>query len=250
LELPGGEVTLMLGFEGSVRVFDVVRNSRTADFTSVLSGLSTRARIGEHSGSMCGVEVVVAPWAAFTLFGVPMHELADAVIAPGDVLGARLNGLTAALAALPDWAERFRLLDTRLSAWAADGPAYAPPVLWAWQELVRTSGTIPIRLLAAASGWGQRQLENRFREQIGLPPKAVARVLRLRRALRLLTDGRALAEVAAACGFCDQAHFTRECTAMTGFAPRRLLTMRTASSAALMAHDRVAGQVTSVVLPA
>ncbi|MDW6058529.1 helix-turn-helix domain-containing protein [Streptomyces sp. FXJ1.4098] len=99
-----------------------------------------------------------------------------------------------------------------------------------------------------ADGWGSRTLEKRFREQIGLPPKTAARVLRLRRALRLLARGRVPAQVAAASGYCDQAHFTRECTAMTGLPPRRLHLARTASTTALMAHDRMRGEVTSIVL--
>ncbi|WP_368073223.1 helix-turn-helix domain-containing protein, partial [Streptomyces sp. SolWspMP-sol7th] len=61
---------------------------------------------------------------------------------------------------------------------------------------------------AAASrgrwGGGERQVQSRFREQIGLTPKAAARVVRLQRAVRLLTSGLSQAETAALCGFYDQ----------------------------------------------
>ncbi|MGW3563362.1 helix-turn-helix domain-containing protein [Streptomyces sp. NPDC000941] len=248
LELPIGAVTLMLGFQGSLRISDPTRPSSAADFTSVLMGLGTHAGQGEHNGSLYGVEVVLEPWVAFTLFGVAMHELAETVIPPGELLGPRIHDLTDALAALPGWPERFQLLDTVLPAWAAGGPPCAPPVVAAWRELVRTGGTVPIRRLTALTGWGSRTLEKRFREQIGLPPKTAARVLRLRRALRLLARGCVPAQVAAASGYCDQAHFTRECTAMTGLPPRRLHLARTASTTALMAHDRMRGEVTSIVL--
>ena len=57
-------------------------------------------------------------------------------------------------------------------------------------------------------------------EQIGLGPKAAARVLRLQRARRLLASGRGQAETAAMCGFYDQAHLSGEFKAMTGCTPR------------------------------
>ncbi len=42
--------------------------------TSLLSPLRSRASIGEHSGRLYGMEIVLAPWAAYRLFGVTMHE--------------------------------------------------------------------------------------------------------------------------------------------------------------------------------
>ena len=50
-------------------------------------------------------------------------------------------------------------------------------------------------------------------------PKAVARVLRFERALRLLREGRALADVAYDCGFADQPHLNREFRALGGSTP-------------------------------
>ncbi|KAK1183581.1 hypothetical protein B7755_038945 [Streptomyces sp. NBS 14/10] len=52
LELPIGAVTLMLGFQGSLRISDPTRPSPAADFTSVLMGLGTHAGQGEHNGSV------------------------------------------------------------------------------------------------------------------------------------------------------------------------------------------------------
>lgn len=249
LEVPVGAVTLVLGFENELRVTDVAGKPRvTGRFRSLLAGLQTRARLGEHDGHLYGMEVVLAPWAAFRLFGVPMHQLSETVVDPEEVLGTKIRELTGALASLPGWEERFVLLDTVLSRWADHGPVCSPQVVWAWRELSRTSGTLSIARLAAETGWGPRHLENRFREQIGLSPKAAARVLRLRHALRLLVGGQAPNQVATACGFSDQAHFNREFKAMTGSSPGRFLADRMANLAGPMSYDRMAGQVTSVVL--
>jgi AraC-like DNA-binding protein len=107
---------------------------------------------------------------------------------------------------------------------------------------------MPVRLLAEEVGWSVRHLENRFREQIGLGPKAAARVLRLQRALRLLAAGHGQADTAAACGYYDQAHLSGEFKAMTGCTPREFTTARRLPFAAAPPRDRMDGEATSLVL--
>ena len=109
---------------------------------------------------------------------------------------------------------------------------------------------MPVARLAEDVGWSVRQLENRFREQIGLGPKAAARVLRLQRARRLLAAGRGAAETAALCGFYDQAHLSGEFKAMTGCTPREFVQARRQPSPLSPVADRMSGEATSLALPA
>ncbi|MFE6785082.1 helix-turn-helix domain-containing protein [Streptomyces sp. NPDC057680] len=207
---------------------------RPAVHTSVVSGLHTRARVLGHQGDLHGVELTLAPWAAYRLFGSPLGELADVLTDPADVLGRRARDITAALEAAPGWAGRFAALDETLLRWAADvAPSRepSPAVLRAWELLNRSSGTVPVRELAARCGWSPRHLENRFREQIGLTPKRLARILRLNRAIRQLTAGGRPADIAAGCGFYDQSHLSREFTDLTGMPPGRFLATRKEASA-------------------
>lgn len=67
------------------------------------------------------------------------------------------------------------------------GPAAAPEVRGALARLWADSGSPA--LAAAGTGWSARTLRARFREQVGLSPKGVARVFRLQHALRLLAAG-------------------------------------------------------------
>ncbi|MFC7305435.1 helix-turn-helix domain-containing protein [Streptomyces monticola] len=266
LEAPVGAVTLLLGFEYSLRVHRAGRPSVVR--TSSISGLHTAPVLGEHDGRLSGIEVLIAPWASFTLFGISQHELADQVADPDDALphglgapaGRRLWGnvsdLAAALATLPTWTARFSLLDEVLLRWAEAGTPCSARTVRAWSELVRTHGSLPVRRLADEVGWSVRQLESRFREQIGLSPKAAARVLRLQRARRLLAAGLTQAETAAACGFYDQSHLSGEFRAMTGCTPGEFTAARRAAqSLKARAHggppgpDRLAGEATSLVLP-
>ena len=115
-------------------------------------------------------------------------------------------------------------------------PAPAPEVAWAWRRLRSTSGGVPIRELAQQVGWSHRHLVGRFREQVGLAPKSVARVLRLQRSLVLLErSGESLAGVALAAGFCDQAHMNREFRALAGCTPTEWLGARLPAGAGIAA---------------
>ncbi|MEC4019928.1 helix-turn-helix domain-containing protein [Streptomyces sp. H27-D2] len=245
LETPDGLVTLLLTFAGGLRISPAGPEGGGARrFGSLLAGLHTEARVGEHDGDLYGIEILLKPWMAFTLFGISMHELAETITEPSEVLGPRAELLTGALQDLPGWQDRFALLDLVLTEWAAAGPACSPQVAWAWDMLTSTHGLTPIGRLAAGAGWGRRQLESRFREQIGLTPKAASRVLRLQRAVRMLTQQGRPSDVAAACGFSDQAHFSREFKTMTSLTSRHFLKSRTTGTT----WDRVDGAPTSVLL--
>ncbi|MER7181314.1 helix-turn-helix domain-containing protein [Streptomyces hyaluromycini] len=247
LETPIGAATLLLGFGEPIRIS---RDGRPpATLVCVCNGLATTPAIGEHGGRISGIEVLLMPWAAFSLFGTPQYELANRSVDPDELphtLGHGVGELAAALGALPRWADRFRLLDDVLLRWSRAGVPGSPQVERAWALLRRDWGAVPVPRLADEVGWSVRHLENRFRERIGLGPKAAARVLRLQRARRMLAAGRGQAETAAVCGFYDQAHLSGEFKAMTGCTPGEFVAARAAAASA--SADRMSGQATSLVL--
>ncbi len=73
--------------------------------------------------------------------------------------------------------------------------------------------------LAALAGLSPFHFQRMFRASHGLSPHAFLEAVRVETARRLMRDGLGLAEVAAACGFCHQSHFTRVFRAATGQTP-------------------------------
>jgi len=68
----------------------------------------------------------------------------------------------------------------------------------------------------------QRSLQRRFQKVMGITPKCLAQVDRAHRAVNLLRTGRAVAavaDVAFALGFADQAHLTRSLKQWIGKTP-------------------------------
>ena len=224
--LPSRHVTFVVAVEEITVTVPDVGGSLTA--TALVGGMHDGPALIAHSGVQTGVQLAVTPAGARALFGVPAGELAGLVL-PLDVVLPRAAELAERLATAPGWAERFAVIDDVLLAALSDrsggGAATSPEVGYAWRRLQATSGAASVTALAGEVGWSRRHLADRFRREIGLPPKVAARVLRFERAraelLRPDAAGRAprLADVAAACGYADQAHLTREWRDLAGCTP-------------------------------
>jgi AraC-like DNA-binding protein len=80
---------------------------------------------------------------------------------------------------------------------------------------------VPLGELAAVAGLSRFELVRRFRAQTGLTPHGFQTGLRVARARGLLVAGTPPAEVAATCGFADQAHLTRVFKRAVGVPPGR-----------------------------
>lgn len=81
-----------------------------------------------------------------------------------------------------------------------------------------------VAALATHLGVSERSLHRRCSAAVGYGPKTLDRVLRFRRVLALAQSGTtsSLGALAAATGYADQAHLTRECRRMSGQTPSEL----------------------------
>jgi AraC-like DNA-binding protein len=200
-------------------------------FGTLLGGLHCTPALIVHEGAQSGIQVALRPFGARALFGLPAGELADIDVPAEAVLGGVCAELRDRLRAAACWPERFAILDEVLLRLMRVAPDVAPEVGWAWRELLRAGGLVRVSALAAETGWSGRHLTSRFRAEIGLTPKAAARVIRFDRARRVLarqlvtapgTPYR-LADLAVTCGYFDQAHLAREFRALAGCPPSQWL---------------------------
>jgi AraC-like DNA-binding protein len=215
LEVPFAGIPLIISL-GPTLLVDGVRHG------SFVGGLDDSATITEYSGEQRGLQVNLTPLGARRLLGLPMCELARRVVALSDVLDrGRVAALVERLHDAPDWQARFALLDAFLLARLDAAPRVAAELEHAWARLDATAGALPIARLAAEVGWSRRHLAARFTSEVGLSPKAVARILRFARVTGVLRaqGGRGLAEIAYAAGYADQAHLNRDFRAFAGTTP-------------------------------
>lgn len=172
----------------------------------------------------------LSPLGPRAILGVPAGELAGIDVEGADVLGPLAGEIQQRLQAAATWPERFTALDELLLARvAADPPGARAEVGYAWHRLLATSGAEPVSHLAQETGWSDRHLRSMFLAEIGLTPKAAARVVRFHRARRRLQHragsgrGLDLAGPAASCGYYDQAHLDRDFREMAGSSHTRWL---------------------------
>lgn len=221
-EGPGAEVVVLISFGTEWRIGEATDPTRPhGRHSSFAAGLRLSSVITEHDGVSRGMQVSLTPPGAFALFGVPMHELSSYTVSLDSLLGPDAERLRERLVEMGDWPARFALVEASLSKRLADASEPTPGVLWAWRRLSETQGRVRVGALTAELGWSRKRLVARFREEVGLGPKSVARLLRFERAAELLESSPRpdLAAVAADCGFSDQSHMSNEFRTVTGVTP-------------------------------
>lgn len=218
-QVPTPLIPIIVNFGSRWNVADSATGPHVAH-DSFVAGLGVRSSYVAATGPASCVQVNVTPLGAHMLFGLAMHELANEVVPLEAALPRGLATLADELADTGEWEERFAHLDAVLVRRLLEARRPSPDVEWAWAILERTHGRAPIGWICERLGRSRRHLAARFREQVGLTPKTVARIMRFDRAVALLGRGdRDLAEVAFECGYSDQAHLNRDFREFAGTSP-------------------------------
>lgn len=199
-------------------------------YLTLAGGLHTAPALIIHEGAQSGIQLAVSPLGARALLGLPASELVSLDVEATEVCGGLATEIQQRIQAAASWPERFAVLDEVLSGRLRSNPAdgrqtVSSEVRFAWERLLATGGTTTVSALAEETGWSARHLRTKFTDEVGLTPKAAARVVRFDRARRLLqrraASGRPLelAALAAHCGFYDQAHLDAEFKVLAGSPP-------------------------------
>lgn len=223
--LPSPSLTLIVTLDDPLQVATHPDPSTPPGrYDTLLGGLHTTPATIVHQGRQSGIQIALSPLGARTLLGLPAGELANLDVTASDVLGPFIDALGDRVRSVATWTERFRIVDEMLALRCASPVLPASEVMHAWRLLQASGGTVEVGELAREIGWSGRYLSRQFNVEIGLSPKAVARVARFDLARRRLQDGvTSLAALAAGCGYYDQAHLTREFSAFAGCPPARWL---------------------------
>jgi AraC-like DNA-binding protein len=223
--LPNGTYELVLALGDRHRVVEGarVRVLPAASF----GGLRSRPFVLEHPDRCDTVGIVLRPAGAYALLGRPLWEVSDLLLDGRDVLGRSVDELAERCAEAGSAPARFE----HLVRWLTERVARAKsPDLgsgWMAAEIERRGGDLRVGALHGDASLSRGRAVERFREQIGVPPKLYARLVRFRHVLeRLQVDGAALSDVALDAGYYDQAHMNAEFRALAGISPVTFLAGR------------------------
>jgi AraC-like DNA-binding protein len=156
-------------------------------------------------------------------WNAPVSRLTDRTVPAAEVFGAAVAATQEAIMSAPDDATMVAQAEEFLAAVLPDRDPVAESIAEMVSRINADPALLRVDQLAAATGLSARRLQRLFAEFVGVGPKWVMRRARLHEAAQRADrgDGAAWAVVAADLGYADQAHLTREFTAMIGIPPAR-----------------------------
>jgi AraC-like DNA-binding protein len=198
----------------------VAFSSRGLHRIAVVGPRLSALRVPVHRGIRY-VGARTTPGGCSAVLGLAPRPLRERVVLLHDVAPSKAEALSIAMAggAAPD-----ALLDVLVrvvDSWV-DAPAQVDSAALAMvSRILQARGQGPVGAIAEGTGLSYRQGLRRFVDAVGLSPKELARLARLRHACLqvLASEGRSWADVSAAAGFADQAHMTREFSEVYGWPP-------------------------------
>jgi methylphosphotriester-DNA--protein-cysteine methyltransferase len=160
---------------------------------------------------------------------MPLDELRNQEIGLDCVWGRAADGLRDQLLSAPTAAARFAAAERFLAGRAVRPMERHRAVAFAVREIGRDPGCA-VSGIVDRTGMAWRRFGEVFRNEIGLPPKAFARVARFQGAVRAIggaDSGIDWARLALECGYYDQGHFIHDFREFSGLTPAAYAKART-----------------------
>ncbi|MBM3650645.1 MAG: helix-turn-helix transcriptional regulator [Alphaproteobacteria bacterium] len=191
----------------------------------LMSGQLTERIMLKPTGAVGVVSIRFKAAGAARFFDVPYEEIVDRVVDFADFEPAFSAAIHDRIARAGSHDERLAtmaaVLDERLTQESKEDIF----VRQACQYIVRSEGEYSVQDLVKLIGLSERQLERKFKKQVGLAPKVLSRIMRFQKFLAMTKEANTLtlADAAAACGYYDQSHFIRDFTKFSGMSPMKYL---------------------------
>jgi AraC-like DNA-binding protein len=193
---------------------------------AVVGGARSSYYVRDVSQPVCSVGAELEPGAAPLLLGVPADEFAERHTPLEGPWGRAADEARERLGSARSLADRLDVLEAILAARLPRVRAVHPAVAYA---LGRLREGVEVGAVVDQTGYSQRRFLDLFRSAVGLGPKVYCRVRRLQGALARIGSAPSAADLAAAAGYSDQAHMTREFRELAGVSPGRYRALAPAS---------------------
>lgn len=187
----------------------------------LLSGVRASYAVIDAPSSHEIIGVQFHPGGGHALLGLPVDEVQGLDLPLRALWGAAADELYDRLLNEKSPDCRLAILEAALLARLQANARLHPVIRHALARLDQPEVPLEISDLAAEAGWSDRYFIRKFSAQVGITPKAFARVRRFQSALRRMQRERHAdwVEIALASGYYDQAHFIRDFKAFSGTTP-------------------------------
>lgn len=176
------------------------------------------------TGNINWIVVVLQPYGAYHLWGVPASEWYNCFFPATEILGARISDISHALVKAKDLPQRICLLDNYLLQLVHQKRRPDGQVMQAVQHIMMHEGAVSVEALTHALSVSERTLERKFKLHVGITPKRFADIVRLgfsAKRMQRMQSPHGFTGVAYDSGYYDQAHFINEFKKYTGITPQQ-----------------------------
>jgi len=207
-------------------VFDL-RGSAAARGGALVAGPHSQYSVLETSVETSVIGVHFLPGGAFPFLGLPAAELHNTDVTLELLWGPRASSLREQILAASTPEAKFDVLERGLLERASTLARHGA-VVFALRELARSEAPRTVSEVTDAIGLSHRRFIDRFRNEVGMTPKLFARVQRFQTVIRRVHTARSVdwAEIAAGCGYFDQAHFIHDFREFAGFTPQTYFALK------------------------
>jgi len=189
----------------------------------LFAGQLTRPLVLRARGAVAVIGIRFTPAGAWAFVGRALSSCTDRRVALTALHGRQaVLTLRAQLARVDDERARIAIASRYVAARiaACDGRRDAAIELCV-ERMLASEGRVSLAALSALAGVGERQLQRRFAEVVGISPRTLGVVIRLRRVFDALRDSpwSSWSERAQSAGFFDHPQMARDFRRLLGTAP-------------------------------
>ena len=228
--LPTGTIELVINLhEDEVRTYDPDKLERCIRHPgSVVVGIHTRYFVLDTEEQTNVIGVHFRPGGAFPFLAPPANDFRNTHVDLEAIWGLEVRHIREQLLAAPTPEGKFAVLEKALLARLGRTPEPHAAVLHALRCIDSAPQLQTIASLTERLGLRPKRFIQLFTEQVGLTPKLYCRVQRFQRVIGMVGRHSQVdwADVAAGCGYYDQAHFIRDFRAFSGLNPGAYLGQR------------------------
>lgn len=188
---------------------------------AVLHSQSGQYRRFETPGNFGIFGVYLYPYTLKSLLNIPVSEFTGAMPALDILWGTEGRILEEQIMLASSSAERISVMTRFLENLLFRNLHTETPVEKMIRTLVHASYIPPVHEFASHISLSTRQMERKFKEYSGFPPKLYTRILRFQQAIKHYGNmqQKKLSDIGLECGYYDQSHFIHEFRQFSGYHP-------------------------------
>jgi AraC-like DNA-binding protein len=229
--MPDGSVELVINLnEDEARVYDrenLEKCQRLAG--TILCGPHSNFFVIDTAEQDSVMGIHFRPGGAFPFFKLPADELQNQHVSVENLWGAEAGLLRERLLEAPTPQAKFQVLEACLITQAFKPLERHRAVSFALSLFLSIHTAPAISDISDHIGLSSRRFIQLFSNEVGLTPKLFSRVRRFQHVLRKIHSGAECdwVDLAASCGYFDQAHFIHDFKAFSGINPTTYMAQKT-----------------------